>query len=311
MNINDFNKNKSPLLLDGWLEYNKIKWGVTPLKLNWSLDGKDFPNVKTVWYLNKRGRIVLPPLNPYIGIEFSATNTKKMYNIYNQWQKASDYLSAEMKKKRIGKMVMLPPGIEDCRSWVWDRFQVGIKYTFIVDFPYEINFAQTEVRTNIRKAIKRGFVAERSYNLKDVYNCLLDTEKRQSFSHKLTLEDLKLLYELLGEEHLKTYLCYAPNGEVASATICLHCDDGYAIGWIRGTKEEYLTSGAAVFLDQVTIDDLQKTKAKGIDFCGANIRSIAKSKRKWGGELVPFYSIEEYNLITLAKSLRNLWLFHK
>ncbi|OZM57482.1 hypothetical protein CIB95_08490 [Lottiidibacillus patelloidae] len=311
MNIDEFNKSKSPLLLEGWLEFNKLKWAVAPFKLNWSLEGKAFPNVKTVWYLNKRGKIILPPLNPYIGLEFSTTNTQKIYNIYNQWIKVSDYLSGEMKKRRLANMLMLPPGIEDSRSWIWNRFHVGVKYTYKIKFPYEIHLAQTEVRTNIRKAIKRGFVAERSNNLKDVYNCLLDTEKRQSFSHNLSLEDLNLLFDLLGENHLRTYLCYAPNGEVASATICLHRDDGYAIGWIRGTKEEYLTSGAAVYLDQVTIDDLQKTKAKGIDFCGANIRNIAKAKRKWGGHLVPFYSLEEYSLITMAKNLRNMWLFRK
>jgi hypothetical protein len=311
MKIDTFRNNKSPLLLEGWIEYNKIKWGVTPLDVSWSYDGKERPNINAVFYLDKKGKIVHPPLNPYIGLEFQSTSTKKTYSIYNQWQKASDFLSKKMKDSNLATMIMFPPGIEDMRSWVWDRFLVGVKYTYVLNFPYAISEAQSEVRTNIRKAIKNGFVAERSNSLDHVYECLLSTEKRKDFSHQLTLDDLRLLHELLGEDHLRSYVCYAPNGEVASASICIYCDNGYAIGWVRGTKEEYLNSGTAMYLDQIIIDDLQDSKAKGIDFCGANIRSVEKAKRQWGAELVPFYSIEKFGLFTIAKTLKNMLVFNK
>jgi hypothetical protein len=311
MKINSFRHTKSPLLLDGWVEYNKIKWGVTPLSVTWSDNGKERPSLNTVFYLNSKNKVVLPPLNPYIGLEFTTTETDKTYKLYSQWQKASDFLSEKMKELSTSKMIMLPPGIEDIRSWVWKRYLVGVKYTYLLDFPYRISEAKSEVRTNIRKAIKKGFVAERSTNLEHVYNCLLSTEKRKSFSHQLSLQDLQLVYQLLGDNHFRAYVCYAPNGEVASASVCIICDDGYAIGWVRGTKEEYLTKGAAMYLDQIIIDDLQNTKAKGIDFCGANIRSVEKVKRQWGGDLVPFYSIEKYGVLSLAKNIRNMNLFYK
>ncbi|PWH19385.1 MAG: hypothetical protein DDG58_05045, partial [Ardenticatenia bacterium] len=61
---------KSPLLLDGWLEFNRYKWNVTPIKLRISEEGKKVPAVEAILYLDKVGRIVQPPLNPYLPVVF-------------------------------------------------------------------------------------------------------------------------------------------------------------------------------------------------------------------------------------------------
>jgi hypothetical protein len=310
MDIEILRNKKSPFLLDGWIEYNKLKWGVQPSKFHWHKEGSPLPSIDAVFYLNKRGKIVLPPLNPYVGLHFSSTSTSKNFNIYSQWIQVADELVQEMKECGIDKHVMLPPGVVDVRPWEWEHFRSSVKYTYIITFPYSISEAKGPVRTNIKKALKNGYTATKTTNMKEVYSCLLDTEERQQFSHQLSLEDLQLMQDLLGEEHLKAYVCYAPNGETASATTVIHREGGYSVGLVMGTKKEHAASGVNYLMDQLVIDDVVENGAMGIDLCGANIRSIAKAKRVWGGTLVPYYSIEN-GLFSLARTARKWWHFHK
>jgi hypothetical protein len=124
----------------------------------------------------------------------------------------------------------------------------------------------------------------------------------------LSVGDLELASRLLGE-HLRAYLCYAPDGEPASVSVVLHRSGGPAIGWVGGTRTAHLSSGAAQLVDRFSLDDLHACGATGFDWGGANIPGVSAAKAAWGSRLMPCYAIEEYGPRKLAKFMRDWWRF--
>lgn len=294
------NANKSPLFLDGWLEFNQIKWGVQPLRATYSTGNGEIPRAEVVYYLNNAGRIVQPRLNPYLPVVFESTPTQSMYRIYRQWLAVADNIVADMRVRGMHGRVELPPDVIDVRSWQWAGFRTEVRYTFFIDFPLDMQQVAKATRERIRKAQKSGYICQQTTNTAQVLACLQGTEERQGYEHGLTVQDLDQAHRLLGDEFLRMYICYAPNNEPASTRVCLHYPGGRAIGWLAGTKPEHLASGASQQLDHFSFEDLYAAGATGFDFVGANIPGIAAAKTGWGGQLVPSYTVEDFNVRSLA-----------
>jgi hypothetical protein len=297
-------ESSSPLALPGLLEFNHRKWRLQPLKRRYAEEGKDLPALEAVLYLDKRGFVRLPPRTPYLPMVFLPTPTKAISRLSRQWLSVSNLMAEEFRRRGLRGTVAFSPEIFDVRPWRWQHFTVDLRYTYYVDFPYQIEQADSDVRRRITKARENGFSCRRVSALDDVYQCLKDTEERNAFRHELTVKDLELARELLGEDCFRTYICYGPSGEAASTAVVLHRPGGRAGGWVAGTKTKYLTSGAWQLLNMFSLKDVESAGASGFDLFGANIPSVAKSKASWGARLVPYYTVEAPTLRALAKHLR-------
>ncbi len=298
---------QSPLSLDGWLEFNRIKWGVQPFRFKYSPLGSQLPVVETTFYLDNHGKILTPRLNPYLPLTFEPTTAKGSYKLYRQWLQVAEPLVGEMHKRGLRNSIVFSPEIIDMRPWQWAGFCVGILYTFQIDFPFNLQLIEHAPRKKIKQAQKNGYTCHIASNLADVLACLQETEERQGFKHRLTVADLKNARELLGNESFRAYICYAPNGQPASARIILHSLGSRAVDWVAGTSKDYLQSGATQLLISYALEDLQAAGATGFDFAGASIPNIAAAKMTWGGRLLPHYTVEAYNIRSLAIRLQN-WL---
>jgi len=61
----DLMKTRSALFLDGWLKFNEEKWGCKPERVLYQIPGKDLPKLEGVFYLNKKGHVVMPLRDPF------------------------------------------------------------------------------------------------------------------------------------------------------------------------------------------------------------------------------------------------------
>jgi hypothetical protein len=235
---------------------------------------------------------------------FLPTPTKSHIRLARQWLSVSNLMANEFRRRGLRGTVAFPPEIVDVRGWQWQHFNIGVRYTYYVDFPYRLEQAISGVRNRVVKASKNGFFCQRVSALDDVYQCLKSTEERQLFRLELTLDDLALAKELLGENCFRAYVCYGPNGEAASTDVVLHRPGGRAGGYVNGTKTKYLTSGAPQLTVAYSLKDLELAGATGCDLFGGNIASVANAKADWGGRLVPYYTVEAPDLRALAKYLR-------
>lgn len=293
---------QSPLFLDGWLEFNQYKWGVKPLRVRLAEGEKDLPALEAVLYLDKRGRIVQPPLNPYLPVAFHPTPTDKVPRLYRQWVSLSELLVEEFVKRGVKGSVAFPPEVTDVRQWQWRGFSVEVRYTFYIDLPYNLGLCDYSNRQRINKAERTGFTCEIATKtvFPEVIACLKETEARQKFTYRLSVKDLETALDLLGEQYFHVYVCKAITGELAAARIIISTTGMRAIDWVAGTKRKFLSSGATQFLIWHSLTDLAQQGATGFDFAGANLPTVSAAKAEWGGKLVPYYAIRPLNMRTLA-----------
>lgn len=292
---------------EGWTVFNEIKWGVTSKKVHINGNETNQPSLEVNLFLNKQGKIVRPPMNPYLPIRFKTTSTSNKFRQNAQWLSICKSLMHEFSEHDLSNTIFLPTQIVDIRPWQWAGLRTSVRYTYVVEFPYNLGQADTEVRRKINKAQKHGYVCERTTNMRHVFECLLETETRQGFTHQLTLADLELALELISEDHLLAYVAYTPSGEPVSAEIILYSPGGYGYGWACGNKKEHLKNGVNQYLMHFAMEDLKSNCAKGLDLCGANIPSVAQAKMSWGVNVKPYYTIDSFSIQTLTKWSRD-WI---
>ena len=145
----------SPFELDGWLEFNRLKWGVEPLRVRYDM-GEELPAISAVLYLDRRGRVVLPRLNPYLPVSFHPTPTEKRYRRDRQWLDVATAMAQDMRARGLRGAVDLPPEAADVRPWRWAGFQIGIVYTFHLDLPFDPGGADHALARQAAKARRAG-----------------------------------------------------------------------------------------------------------------------------------------------------------
>lgn len=294
--------NHCALSLDGWLEFNRYKWGVKPLRVRLTEDEKELPAVEAVLYLDRRGRIVQPPLNPYLPVAFYPTPTDKVPRLYQQWVKLSGLLVMEFMRRGVNGSVAFPPEVIDVRQWQWHGFLAEARYTFYIDLPYDPGLSDNSKRRQMNKAKRASFTCEVATRdmFAEVIACLAETEIRQEFAYGLSVKDLETAVYLLGEESLRIYVCRSSSGEVASVNIVISSPGFRALAWVAGTRSRFLSTGANQLLISYVLTDLAGQGATGFDFAGANLPTVSAAKAEWGGRLMPYYAVRPLNLRTLG-----------
>ena len=287
----------SPLMLDGWVAFNEHKWGVKAKRRTFLGGSSELPRADALFYENHKGKFVFPSLNPYMAIHFESTGRQPTRHGTQEWLNVAEHIVDEMKEFGVEHEYPLPPGIIDARPWTWAGTRVNVKYTLLVDFPYDVSTSSKRVR----RAEKNGYRVERTLNMSDVFGCLQETAARKGFEQPLSPEDLKIAANLLGEEHFRGYVCYDASGTPASAMIMLHQPGEWALAWVMGTREEHLSSGAAQYLYRESFADLYQAGARGLDLVGANIRGVADAKMEWNPQLVPYFVVGPTTMIAQTK----------
>ena len=286
----------SPLTLDGWLAFNERKWGVRAERVR-------YPNehgaLSAVLYLDRRGRVLLPRLNPYLPAEYEVRRTAQ-YRQVRAWNRAADAFAKDLRDRGLAGTIAFPPPIRDLRAFAWHGLRIGVRYTLIQDLPVSQTSGDPDTRRRARNAAAAGYSCELTDNFSDVLRCVSDTEERQRFRYGLTLDDLRTLQASLGDG-FRAYICRDPAGRPAASRLVLHRPDGEAIDWVNGTEKAQLTTGASQLLISFTLEDLANAGARAFDWEGANIPSIAAAKERWGGRIETWFTVEPFALRSLAQ----------
>lgn len=276
-------------MLGKWEQFNQIKWGCKTQIFQYNHPASNF-SVESLFFLNKRNKFFLPPLTPYQPISFCPSSIDQTYQLTRQWHQAALLMVNEMIHYGGAAGFSLPCEINDIRPFLWNGLKAAIKYTYHIKLPYSIENASTDIRNRIKKGRAQGYFSALTTDMLEVYSCLLDTETRKGFCHHLNAGDLQLAQRIFGNDCFRCYVTYSKEGEPISTNIMLVYNK-QAIWWIAGSKSDYLPHGVAPLSLFLALQDLGAKDIKKVDLVGANIPSIAKYKRHWGGELVPYYQV--------------------
>lgn len=291
-------------LWEKWAEFHTRKWGCQARLIRWQA-----PNSAAwgegLFFFNRRGHLYLPPLNPYHPFVFHPTPTDKPYKLTRQWHETAQAMIPDLLKSQRSASFVFPPEIADIRPLLWSGLKAEVKYTYVVSLPYTLDQASTEIRAKIKKAAAAGYRTAISRDMAEVHQCLQGTESRQGFSHQLTLQDLELAQELLGEQAFRAYVCYAPSGEPVSASVVVALDRQRAFGWIAASKTEHLPRGVVQQSQSFALQDLSDLGFAEFDFAGANLPTVAYSKTNWGGRVTPYYLVRPPGMKEILRAGRD------
>jgi len=295
---------------DRWAEYLCYKFGCKAVRHRFQSTHSD-AHCESIFYLNAKGKLYLPPISPYHYVEFVPTPTGKNYRITRQWLDISTAMITQMIQTGMSADFVFPPEIQDMRPWKWAGFTVGVKYTYYLNFPIQGEYMDGDIQRKISKADRLGYRSIRTDCLVDVQRCLSESTADRVAAREQSISDLETARRLLGTDCFRSYVCYSPNGEPVSASVFLVLNPNRAIGWVLGSKRPHLPNGAGQQMLKCVFDDLISNGLKGIDFGGANMNSIASAKAAWGGEFVPYYTVRERTLKDVLRAGRDWFDFRK
>jgi hypothetical protein len=283
----------SPLFSEGWLEFSREYWGVRPEKIKFALDRGDRPGVEAILLLNGKGKIVCPRTMPYLPISYRPEPGATKYAQHRDYLKVMGKLADEMCRRGIGQALSFSPEISDVRPWQWGGLVAEVRYTFCYDFPFDPNLIYHSTRRNIKATKKKGFTCHRVEKTEHVFQCLAQAQERQGFNYQISAEALRRIQALMGPEACRAYVGYSPAGEPVATLIALFAPGARALFWLAGMgRTDCAHYGFNEVLYEFTLQDLCGAGATGVDFVGANIPRVATAKARWGGHLVPFYTVE-------------------
>lgn len=293
--------NMDPLFEEGWIKFNEHKWGVKASVIE--LSPTNIWNLKTVIYLNKHGKIVLPPRNPYLPIYFEC-EAQNLPKVNARKREAFSALADIYDKKGVHGTVTFSPNIMDMRSFTWKNFIVTPIYTYHIDIETFSENARNSVINKAKKAIMNGYHCEISKDYAAIEKCLSFAENRKSFKHRTTKEDLAYLANTLGDENFICFLAKDKDGNPVGTWIRLFEKNGGIVhAWSASVENNALRDGVNSLLGQVAFEYFEQVKCRIFDFGGANLPSVASMKENWGGELVTYYTIRERNFRNLIKEI--------
>jgi hypothetical protein len=293
----------TPLELEGWVEWNVWRSGLSVLRY---AEEAGASSLGAILYVDRRGRVKLPAGNPYLAVVYRAAPSRPSSHT-GAWHTLAAPLVSEMKGRGSANQLHLPPEIRDVRPWAWDGFMVGVRYTYYLDFPVNVGRIEGGTRRHGDKALRLGMTVERVTDVRPVTECLAETAARQHFALFPGQHELDAARRLLGDEHLRMYVCFDRQGRAASCCVVLHAPGARAIEWLAGTAGHGLAEGAAPLLHRVVFDDLAQAGAAGIDLCGANNPSVAAFKSRWGSQLTPNYTVRTHSVRAAARFVAD-WL---
>ncbi len=295
---------RGPLELPGWIEFHTWRTGLRAQEFSEAIEGG--AELRAVLYLDGRGRIRVPYLNPYLPITFRSLRPRPRGRTAD-WLKVTAPLVDEMRRRGVPNLIYLPPEVQDVRPWQWQGFMVGADYTYRLDLPLDPASVDRSHKKNGDKAAKFGMTVDRVTTIEPIIECLTDSSQRVGYVNEIGPRELRRVADLLGEDSLRMYACRDSTGRVAAAVVLVHVPGTYALGWLFGTKTEYLTQGAGQLVWRSAFADIVADGATGVDFGGPNSRGIAEFKSRWGSRLAPMYSVRGYSTRSGARFVSD-WL---
>jgi lipid II:glycine glycyltransferase (peptidoglycan interpeptide bridge formation enzyme) len=189
--------------------------------------------------------------------------------------------------------------IVDTQPFIWRKFKVNPRYTYIIDLmqPIEeiLKNMSAERRNEIRKALRDGIKVEKVNELGIIKNLVGKTYKRQgeNIPYEMFLD--KILFEFADETNSFAFVSFL-NEQPIAGVFCVH-DKEIAYLLVSGYDHGAKHRGAGAL---ATLEAIKYSKEKGLklfDFEGSMVPQIEFFYREFGGEPTPVFRVSKANIL--------------
>ncbi|SEV81165.1 Acetyltransferase (GNAT) domain-containing protein [Natrinema salifodinae] len=208
-------------------------------------------------------------------------------------QGALEWIETELEPDLI--QIRCTSGYTDVRPFLWEDFEVTPTYTYTLplgDDPDELlSSFSSDARANIRQfdasecTVEVGGYDDLGTLNEQVRSRLAE----KGLDHNLSTAFLEELYEELGPDRVRPYVCVRED-EIVGGVLVLR-EGGTVYGWIGGTVPS-VDAPVNEGLDWAIIRDGIEEGLDRYDLHGAMERGVTEYKSKFNPELTPLYEIE-------------------
>ncbi len=183
----------------------------------------------------------------------------------------------------------LNPDNADTRGFGWAGYKVKVLYTYRQFIGSELCILADE-RKKMRQAESLDLELMEDFNLDAFFRLQKDLEARKQHHLGIPHSKLKQFFTRLYDQGLLKQFNIYQDSEVVSSNI-LYTDGGEVAYTVNlATAPEAMRDGAAIYHSLALADHLPK-ETRILDFCGANIKEVARFKAALGLDLQSFYHI--------------------
>lgn len=239
-----------------------------------------------------------PPYTPTIALFFE-NKTKNKANS-NSFEKSIISLLCDFIESLPFKIltIALPPFYRDMQPFIWKGFKVIPNYTYQYNLEQntleELNALMSpERRNDIKKAAKDGIVTKRSSDYKTVKELVLKTFDRKEKSINEALIN-KILFDFANDKNSFAFVSYKNDLPIA-CSFCIH-DSKTAYYLLGGYDSKNKHQGAGANAVWEAVQHSKKTGIACFDFEGSMIPAVEKYFRAFGGDIIPYYTINKAKL---------------
>lgn len=212
--------------------------------------------------------------------------------------------------------VVCPPEYDDPRPFQWAGFDVETRFTYRLGLDGQ---SADDVQAGFSRSLRREIQAaeespitvsqEGLTGARLVFDDCAERYAEQDRPYPLTWPFVRDLVDALGDD-ARVFVTRGPDEEYLGGIVVLH-GGSTAYFWQGGVRHAYdnLTTNSLLHWEIVRsiLDDEAFAGVTEYDLFGANTARLCEYKAKFGGRLVPYYSVESSGPgMTMAKSAYSL-----
>ena len=240
-----------------------------------------------------------PPYTPYAG-PFVRIRAQNYAEKLHEWKKILSALAEHLLRVNSSLISFtLNPGIIDTQPFIWSKFKVNPRYTYILDLTMDINEIQknmsSERRNEIRNAIKDGLIVRRIDEPGIIKGLIKKTFARQNkaLPHEKYLD--KILFDFATPDNSFLFACFCDDKPTSGVFVVHDKHSAYLL--LSGYDSETKHRGAGTYTLFEAIKYAQQLGLRYFDFEGSMVPNIEFFYRGFGGKLTPVFRISRATLI--------------
>ncbi len=239
-----------------------------------------------------------PPLTAYVSL-LLAPRVRKDENREAEWEmRTIGEILAKVHGSRYDRVSLVhAPSLVDIREFTWQGWTVSPRYTYVrsLDCPDFVADLSKNHAKNFRKASRAGYTVSIADDCRQRLDAFLVIfENSYKTVPAAYLPHCHFVRTLLHAcENKGTALLYEAkdaSGDVQAARIVWLSCRQQVMDWAAATTDTGRADGVTAFLLAKIFEDLRDRGYREFDFCGANMRSIARYKAGFNATLTPYYA---------------------
>jgi lipid II:glycine glycyltransferase (peptidoglycan interpeptide bridge formation enzyme) len=233
-----------------------------------------------------------PPYTPHIGLCYKNKSSNKANALTfdkNLISELADFIASL--KSGLFTLAM-PTQIKDTQPFIWKKFKTIPNYTYQLDLHLStdqlLQNMASDKRNSLKKAEKDGMLTKLTADYTIVEQLILKTFNRKQKSVDAEFVN-KILFTFSNPGNSFAFVSYLNDKPISTAFFLT--DDHTCYYLLGGYDNENKHQGAGVSAIWYAIQYAKEKRLSIFDFEGSMLPEVEKFFRGFGGDLVPYYTI--------------------